>query len=98
MPAVVAGHRNAALNKKLAQGEANFSCSYESNFHRITLLSFRQVTRCFSVPQRRSSREFAGTVSNSSEYHPLGSGAEKTAGQTNADIVTFDTKDVKDYF
>lgn len=32
-PAVVAGHRNAALDEELAQGEANFSRANEANFH-----------------------------------------------------------------
>ena len=33
MPAVVAGHRNAALDEELAQGEANFSRANKANFH-----------------------------------------------------------------
>lgn len=37
VPAVIAGHWNAALDKKLSQGEANFSRSKESYLHVITM-------------------------------------------------------------
>jgi hypothetical protein len=52
MPAIVAGHRNPALNKKLAQREADLACSNESNVHRITLPFPITVTRCCSTNGR----------------------------------------------
>lgn len=68
MPAIVAGHRNAALGEEFPQREAHFSCSNESNFHRITLPYSSRVM--LPVPHGGEGRKFAGTASNS-EYHPL---------------------------
>ena len=70
VPAMIAGHRNAALDKPFAQGEANFSRSKKSYLHPITLPFPVRVTRWGSVPEQRTCREHAGTVSYS-EYHPF---------------------------
>lgn len=45
VPAMIAGHRNAALDKPFAQGEANFSRSKKSYLHPITLPFPVRVTR-----------------------------------------------------
>ena len=95
VPAVIAGHWNAALDKKLPQGEANFSRSKESYLHSITVPFQGRVTR--GVP-RRSSRPAGNMPVQFPIRNTIRLRSVPEPGRTNAAIVSSAPTKVKDSF